>query len=742
MGVTPDYLLGEELFHKHKDEDLSDFTVLDSRYLKLDASNDPITGQLLIQPATDTQNLILKHSAAGSTANIQEWQDSSGTLLSGTDRYGRIFSYGGSGINSNMFMNGGGNATLTGKYNVALGTFAGAAMTTAQYNILIGPATGASLTIGGTNVAIGYYAMPVMIEGGSNFALGFQTMNSATEGSANIGIGGQALYRGTNINHNVAIGYQSFFNNLTGSYNVGIGTSSGYSNTGSSNVFIGYQSGYYETGSNKLFIDNTTRTNEATARISAMIYGVFNATVASQTLTVNAGLSVNGYGRITGNADTQQLIVKANATQTANLQEWQNSSGTPLVSIGAGGHTTINTSSNGVALNVVGGTGGYNIFQATSNYSGSPGYGFAVDAAGQFAIYAGASTAGVTSKTAPSLYFTGTRWTGSASVNESFSFQPVRYDSGANRNAMWFRGSDGTVAMAIGGGGGQVTVGYNFPGSASLTTYGQFGVFSLATTTPTMTINAIANQTANLTEWKNSSGTVLNSIGLTGAVFNESGDASTDFRVESDTEANMIFLDANGDTDGAVYLGGSTNGIKINKGGNLTLLGTATVFDDLMPNAVSVGTGGGVPAFTAYNGNLKAYEFVGAALTKEIHAEFQLPHAYKEGSNIEPHIHLYVPNDATGGVIKFGCEYTWVNIDGTEGATATITGTVTIAAGAGNLHKMISFGSITGTGKTISSILSCRIYRDPADAADTFGASVWMKAADVHHERDKIGSFT
>lgn len=41
-------------------------------------------------------------------------------------------------------------------------------------------------------------------------------------------------------------------------------------------------------------------------------------------------------------------------------------------------------------------------------------------------------------------------------------------------------------------------------------------------------------------------------------VVNETGDASSDFRVESDTEANMLFLDANGNTDGTFYVGGNS----------------------------------------------------------------------------------------------------------------------------------------------------------------------------------------
>lgn len=190
-----------------------------------------------------------------------------------------------------------------------------------------------------------------------------------------------------------------------------------------------------------------------------------------------------------------------------------------------------------------------------------------------------------------------------------------------------------------------------------------------------------------------------------------------------------------GDTSGGNY-------VKLTEEG-LTLVGTATVFDDVLPSSVTVGGGANAPSFTAYNGNLRAYEFVGSGPTaKDIHMGFQMPHWYKEGSDVFPHIHLYVPNDGSGGVIKFYCEFTWTNVNGTEGSTATYSGTLTIAASAGNLHKILKIDSSTfsGSGKTISSMLSCRFYRDPADVADTFGSSVWLKSADVHAEKDALGS--
>lgn len=196
----------------------------------------------------------------------------------------------------------------------------------------------------------------------------------------------------------------------------------------------------------------------------------------------------------------------------------------------------------------------------------------------------------------------------------------------------------------------------------------------------------------------------------------------------------------------AVLNNNASSGIVTDTINGIRLLGTTTVYNDLMPNAVSLGQGVSVPAFSIYNGSvLRAYEFVGNALNvREIFMAFQLPHLYKEGSNIGPHVHIYIPDDATGGIIKFGVTLSWnnVNATGTDSET-TYYGTITRTANQGiNNNAILSFGSIDGTGKTLSSIVSCRIFRDAGDSGDTFGGSVWLKAADIHYEIDALGSST
>lgn len=212
-----------------------------------------------------------------------------------------------------------------------------------------------------------------------------------------------------------------------------------------------------------------------------------------------------------------------------------------------------------------------------------------------------------------------------------------------------------------------------------------------------------------------------------------------DYNVGINTKTPDYILDVNGTT----RFGTSSNHTSTESDGTLVFTGDATVYDDLMPNSVSVGGGSSAPSFTVYNGgNLRAYEFIGASTTKDINMTFQMSHSYKEGSNIEPHLHLYIPSASTGD-IKFTLTYTWQNVSATGVVSETVTSaTYTVPATTVQQNRMISLGTVAGTGKTISSIFSCNIKRDPTDAADTFTSSVWLLGADIHYEINTIGSRT
>jgi hypothetical protein len=204
------------------------------------------------------------------------------------------------------------------------------------------------------------------------------------------------------------------------------------------------------------------------------------------------------------------------------------------------------------------------------------------------------------------------------------------------------------------------------------------------------------------------------------------------------TGNKWILLDSDYDR-----FGGQDNYLEIEDDGTLELIGSATVWDDVYPSSVNVGAGSSIPSFSVYAGSQRSYEFLGTgATTKDLQIGYQLYHGYKEQSTIIPHIHLYIPDNASGGVIKFGTTWRWNNVWDTGAISETTTyGTVTrgAAEGISNNH-ILSFGAIVGTGKKISSVFTTRLFRDSADVGDTFAASVWLISADIHIEKDGFGS--
>lgn len=81
MAVVYDKLLDEELSHKHPSSDLSDYTVLDDRYVN--AAGDSMTGDLIF--STAAIGIVLKD------ANGVQWRvtvDTTGALVTSQTQVG------------------------------------------------------------------------------------------------------------------------------------------------------------------------------------------------------------------------------------------------------------------------------------------------------------------------------------------------------------------------------------------------------------------------------------------------------------------------------------------------------------------------------------------------------------------------------------------------------------------------------------------------------------------------------
>lgn len=124
----------------------------------------------------------------------------------------------------------------------------------------------------------------------------------------------------------------------------------------------------------------------------------------------------------------------------------------------------------------------------------------------------------------------------------------------------------------------------------------------------------------------------------------------------------------------------------------------------------------------------------------------QLPHTWKEGSAIYPHLH-WSPKASKSGNVEWKLEYTWQNYDpSTPQVFPAITTNTVVSTGpfTANSHMITSLSSnnsgIDGTGKKISSILICRLTRNSSNAADTYADDAGLLFLDFHIMVDAFGS--
>jgi hypothetical protein len=122
----------------------------------------------------------------------------------------------------------------------------------------------------------------------------------------------------------------------------------------------------------------------------------------------------------------------------------------------------------------------------------------------------------------------------------------------------------------------------------------------------------------------------------------------------------------------------------------------------------------------------------------------QLPHARLNGSDIYPHVHYVFYGSLTGTyTVEFEHEYNWANIDASFATSNTVvTITDTVVDPVAGKHYVAWGSAITGTGKTESSMLVCRISRDAGVASsDTYPGDIGILEFDYHIEDTGVGSY-
>lgn len=162
---------------------------------------------------------------------------------------------------------------------------------------------------------------------------------------------------------------------------------------------------------------------------------------------------------------------------------------------------------------------------------------------------------------------------------------------------------------------------------------------------------------------------------------------------------------------------------------------TYPAWDDLIIPAIGINPAGtaGAATFDTNEGTLVFAKGSTAA------CQFQMPHEWKQGSDIYLHIHWHkTSNDA--GTVNWQIKYEWTNIGAVRAGFTSLTKlTSVIASDATGKHGISTHPVISGAGKTLSSII-CVFLQRVNDGDDTYANDAKLLGIDIHYQKDSLGS--
>lgn len=164
-------------------------------------------------------------------------------------------------------------------------------------------------------------------------------------------------------------------------------------------------------------------------------------------------------------------------------------------------------------------------------------------------------------------------------------------------------------------------------------------------------------------------------------------------------------------------------------------------WDDIITPGFALGTGAATPALVALPlvTNLKCYAFSAANnAADELFAFFEMPHGYKEGTDLHVHVH-WTPETADIANVKWQLGFSVAQVNGSFGAEALLTG---VEATAGlKSHILTSLTPvINGADLKIGSIIAARLFREASDPLDTYAAYAFLLSLGIHYQVDSLGS--
>jgi hypothetical protein len=665
--------------------------------------------------------------------------------------------------------------------------------------------SGAATTLAAdNNTAVGYWTLYSNTSGNENTAMGNQSLKNNTTGALNTAYGSAALFNNTTGGNNTVSGYGALYSNSGGSYNAANGTYAAFFSTGSNNTAFGTSSLYSnKAGSNATAIGYQAMyyaNNTTTPFTNYNVAVGYEALRGSETAANNIGNNNTALGYVSLWSDTSggsntgngYAALYSNTTGSNNVAlgyeagRYQSNGSTALtdpensVYIGYAAKGKDNSDSNSIVIgydatglgansvvlgnnsitttvlkgNVgIGSTNPVSPLNVASTLSTSGGYG------GYFATTgAGSSDLGAGTKLRSFYSLLAAGYTGNSGTS-AMEFVNLTAGTGTNPFSGTGRANYGLLGDSRASTNG-TNVGAYLQGIQGKKNYGIIGLAPLSLNSPTDNIGVLGfalgatnNVGGFFSLFENTEPTfesaalIADNAAQTSPIFLARDNGTKVFVINDGgnvgigTTVPVALLDV----DGSIYgntarFGGNSNYSEFEADGTLKMVGDATVWNDLVVPGLMVRTqGSSDPTLDIFQTPIRAYAFADGA-SNEVFLSFQMSHTYKEGTDIHPHVH-FSPNNTNTGSVRWCIDYTWSNINAAMPASTTSC-VNTAASGTQFDHQIGSLGTITGTGKMISSVLVARLYREGGNGADTYNDKAFLLSVDIHYEADTEGSRT
>ncbi len=118
----------------------------------------------------------------------------------------------------------------------------------------------------------------------------------------------------------------------------------------------------------------------------------------------------------------------------------------------------------------------------------------------------------------------------------------------------------------------------------------------------------------------------------------------------------------------------------------------------------------------------------------------QMPHNYREGTDIIFVVHFHYSTDEVGTLVRWAIRYSWSNIGDNLPVGTSIWKNSDPANNDSLKNQATKFTSVSGTGKTISSQLLCYLSRNSSHVDDTYTDNARVIGVSILYQVDSPGS--